>query len=521
MSTGRKVVSPLQRLPGLILVGAFLTAILLAEVWGAPLSFVLDAPVSRQEEARLIASQLAEIGIDAGVRIHEPTSLREMARKGLGQAYLTDWGSSFFDPFDLAVPKLSTGGRENFSFYSNPRVDRLLKTAGSSVDEGERARAYHQVQEIIYRQTPWAFGFVAPRFEAVAAAVQDYSPALDGRISLHDVRLTDGDTLVVALDTDAFISLDPAAYRGRETETVIRNLFDGLVTRKPDGKVVPELAESWTQPNACTYVFKLRHGPRFHNGDPVTADDVVFTFERILNPFGVHGSPSPRRDLLGPLERVEVAGTDEVRFTLATPFPMFLQALVHFQIVNKSHLQRYGDRAFSRPVGTGPFQYAGGTLATEIVMERFDAYYGGSPELPPAAPSTLEKVIFRPIPDDQKRAELLIRGVVHIVQGVMPRGIERLETHPGIRVLAVEGTRSYQLELNNGRPPFNDIRVRKAVSLAIDWPAILKEVYRGFGRTLATCFLPNGFGFQSSLSPPARNPELARRLLESAGYDVL
>ena len=284
----------MRRLPAVVL----LTVLPVVAAWSAQLSFVLDAPTNREEEARMIASQLTAVGIQVAVKVHDPSDLKEIAQKGLGDAYLTDWGSSFFDPYDLVVPKLTTGARDNYSSYSNPRVDELLALAASSTDSTKRAEAYREVQEILFHQCPWVFGYLAPRFEAVATSVEDYVPSLDGRINLHDVQLLEGDTLVVALDTDAVSSLDPAAYRGRETETVIRNLFDGLVTRTSEGKVVPELAERVTQVDPTTYVAKLRRGPTFHNGAPVTVEDVVFTFQRVLNPYGVYGSPSPRRDLL-------------------------------------------------------------------------------------------------------------------------------------------------------------------------------------------------------------------------------
>ncbi len=136
-------------------------------------------------------------------------------------------------------------------------------------------------------------------------------------------------------------------YRSRETETMIRNMFDGLVTRTHEGKVVPELAESWQQADAFTYIFTLRNGPKFHNGDPVTVDDVVFTFERVLKHNAINGKSSPRRGLLGPLVRVERINNTQVRFILANPFPPFLQALVHFQIVPMNYIQKVGGRVFS------------------------------------------------------------------------------------------------------------------------------------------------------------------------------
>ncbi|MHC1745480.1 MAG: ABC transporter substrate-binding protein [Syntrophobacteraceae bacterium] len=485
------------------------------------LSFVLDAPTNREEEARIIASQLAAFGIEADVKVHDPSELKEMARKGLGCAYLTDWGSSYFDPYDLVVPKLTTGARDNYSSYSNLRVDELLAVAASSTDSTKRAEAYREVQETLSLQCPWVFGYLAPRFEAVATSVKDYLPSLDGRINLHDVQLLEGDTLVVALDTDAVSSLDPAAYRGRETETMIRNLFDGLVTRTPEGKVAPELAESVVQVDSTTYVAKLRRGPTFHNGAPVAVEDVVFTFQRVLNPYGIHGSSSPRRDLLGPLERVEAAGPDEVRFVLERSFPLFLQALVHFQIVCKGVMQQSGDGSSpDRPVGAGPFRFVSGSLDTEIVMERFESYYGGSPDLPPVGPARVRRAVFRPMPHEAQRIEALGKGAAHIVQGVSPGNIEAVERVRKARILAIEGTRSCHIELNNAKPPFNDIRVRKALSLAVDWRAVLKQVYHGFGQPLATCFLPSGFGFREDLAPTVPNADAVRRLLESAGYGM-
>lgn len=489
---------------------------------GETLSFVLDAPSHRAEEARIIASQLAEAGIWAETRIWDKSELRVVAQKGTRQAYLTDWGSSFFDPYDVVFPKLSTGGRGNFSFYWNRRVDELLALASSSTDSLQREGAYREVQEIIYYQTPWVFGYTLPRFEAVTFPIQGYTPSPDGRVNLHDVHLAQGYTLLVVLDANTFLSLDPASYLDRETETVVRNLFDALVTRTSDGRVVMELAESCEMPDPTTYIFTLRQGPRFHNGDPVTASDVVFSFERILNPYGLHGESSPRRDLLGPLERVEAIGSSKVRFHLQRPFPLFLQALVHFQIVPDKYLHEVGEIGFARkPVGSGPFAFAGGTVDTEIVMERFEGYYGGSPDLPPVGPAAIRRVIFRPMSDADERVAVLLSPIAAIVQGIPGDRVETIKQRNIAQILTVDSTRSFQMELNNALPPFNDIRLRKALSLSIDWKAVLVQAYQGHGEQLATCFLPGGFGFDVGLRPSGRDISAARQLLWEAGYETL
>ena len=485
------------------------------------LSFTLDTPHYRNEEALNIADQLRNLGIYVEVRAWDRSALNAKIKKGDRVAYLTDWGSSFFDPFDLALPKLITGGRGNFSFYSNPRVDQHLKAGSSGGSLAARKNAYFKVQEIIAKQMPWVFGYIRPRFEAISKDVLNFKPALDERINLHDVGLKKGDTLVVGIDAERFHTLDPAMHRSRKLETLIRNMFDGLVTRTPVGKVVPQLAESWHQVNDLEYIFKLRAGTQFHNGHPVTAQDVVFTFKQILNPFAMDGHSSPRKSLLGPLSRVEAIGTKKIRFVFKKPFPAFLQALVHFQIVPKNYIRQIGHEAFTRiPIGTGPFRFVKRSQGEEVVMERFDRYYGGSPEQPPIGLAKVAKAVFRAIPTAARRVDALIMGQTHIIQNVPLDVKDQLVNIGSFEVFEIEGTRAYQIELNNKITPFNDIRVRKALNYAIDWESILTKVYKGYGQRLATCFFPSGFGY-TPLSPVIHDPQKAKILLEEAGYSVV
>ncbi len=488
---------------------------------GKRLAFTLDAPPYRQLEAQAIAQQLKKVGIRAEVRIWEKVVLRQQVKAGDRTAYLTDWGSAYFDPFDLAQPKLTTGGRGNFSFYSNPEVDRWLKMGSTTADPSKRKEAYKKVQQLVFRDAPWVFGYYLQNIEAASADIQNWAPAMDNRENLHDVTIKGGSTIVVAMNTNAFVTLDPAMHRNRDTETVIRNLFDGLVTRTRGSEVVPEIAEKWEQPDPTTYIFTLRRGITFHNGDPLTADDVVFTFQRILNEGAIAGQSSPRKGLLGPLEKVEKLSEFQVKFTLATPFPPFLQALVHFQIVPKKYIEKVGDKAFAeKPIGAGPFRFVRGKLDSEVVMERYDGYYGGSPDLPPVGPAKVKRVVFRAMPEPSTRVAALLAGEVHIIQAVPADLVDRLKGNPNIQVKTVEGTRSYQIELNTKNPPFDDARLRRALNMAIDWDTILKTIYRGYGKRLATCFLPSGFGFDPQLKPYPYDPDKAKALLQEAGYET-
>ncbi len=485
---------------------------------GRRLSITIDAFQGRVPEAEAVAAYLRQIGVQAEVRIWEKNALLEEIKQGTRVAYTQDWGSSTFDPYDLAVPKLKTNDRGNYSFYSNPEVDRLLDEGSSGTDPDARRNAYHQAQQILIEDAPWIFGYYMDVVEATTADVVGFTPAMDSRINLHDVSRTGADSLVVGMRVDRLQSLDPANHRDRDTETVIRNIYDGLVTRTPNGEIVPELAESWEQPDPTTYIFKLKQGVKFHDGTEMTADDVVFTFERIMAPDGVDGQQSPRLGLLGPIKSVEKLSDYEVKFTLEHPFPTWLQLLPHTQIVSKAHVERMGSsQALSEnPMGTGPFKFVRGQVDTEIVLERFDDYYGGSDALPPVGPAQLKTVTFRMIPEPSTRVAALKAGEVHIIQEVPVDQIPLLEADSNVKVLTTQGTRLYMIELNNNI--LTDARVRRALNHAVDWDTILREIYGGRAHRVATAMLPSGFGFDESIEPLKYDPELAKQLLQEAGY---
>ncbi len=485
------------------------------------LAFALDTEAFRRPEAEAIADNFRALGAQVEVRVWERTSMIARIQAGERLAYLTDWGSAFFEPFDLAEPKFTTGGRGNYTFYSNKEVDALLVAGSTGADSAARRDAYFKVQEILFREAPWVFGYFRQDTHGASAVVENWEASMDSRVNLHDVRLSRGGVAVVGMNTNAIVTFDPAMFRDRKTETVLRNIFDGLVTRTTKDRVVLELASAMRQSSPTTYEFTIRSGVVFHNGDPLTAEDVVFTFERILKDGGVGGASSPRRALLGPLASVERVGDNVVRFTLSSPFPAFLQALVHFQIVPKRYIQTVGDRAFAeRPVGAGPFKYLAGRVDSQVVLERHEQYYGGARDIPPVGPALLRGVVFRMMPEPATRVAALKAGEVHIIEDLPVDLIVEIERDPRTEVKATEGTRASGVELNNARPPFNDVKVRQALNHAVNWDAILKAIYRGYATRLATAFLPSGFGYNPRQRPYTYDLTRARALLREAGYTV-
>ena len=325
-----------------------------------------------------------------------------------------------------------------------------------------------------------------------------------------------GGTLVVGMAASSLVTLDPAAYSDRATETVIRNMFDGLVTRTVDNEVVLELAADYRWLDSETVEFDLKRGVRFHNGEELTAEDVVFTFERIL----YKDIGAERRGFIQEVESVEEVDDWTVRFNLKSPWPVFLQMLVHNQIVPKDYVTQVGDAEFAKkPVGAGPFKFVEGDLGAQIILERFDGYYGGADALPPVGPASLDRVIFRMMPDATERIEALLSGEAHIIQSVPSYEVPKLIGNADITIKTTVGTRPKFIDLNVSLAPFDDARVRQALNYAVDADTILAKVAGGYGVTLAGPLSPANLYADTDLRPYSYDPELARALLVKAGYD--
>lgn len=327
-------------------------------------------------------------------------------------------------------------------------------------------------------------------------------------------------TVIVGL-VEAPITLDPADHRNRTTETVIRNMFDGLVTRDTRNGVHLELAESAELLDPVTWEFRLRQGVKFHDGTEMTADDVVFTFNRIIQENMIeYPEPhtSPRKGLIAPLQEVEKVDDYTVRFHLSAPWPPAMQLFVHQQIVPKAYLESVGTRGFvERPIGAGPFRFVSGQLDDQIVMERFDDYWGGAPTLPPVGPACVQRAIFRVIPEASTRVAALLAGEVHIIQAVPPDLVDTLMQSPDVVVKTAPGTRPKWMELNVNQPPFDNKLVRQALNYLVDKELIIETIYQGRAVALPGVLSPFNNFADPSLTPYPYDPDKARTLLAEAG----
>lgn len=323
--------------------------------------------------------------------------------------------------------------------------------------------------------------------------------------------------LVIGFTLDAD-TLDPANHRKRETETIIRNIYDGLLTRDPNMLVVPEIAESMTQVSATEYDFKIRPGIKFHDGSTLTAEDVKFTLDRVTVEGAMEGQTSPRKGLMGPVASVTVTAPDTVRITLSEPWPILPAMLPNQQIVSKAFVEKVGGAGLATMTnGTGPFKLAEWRKGDAVILERFDDYYGGASDIAPVGKACVDRVIFKIIPESASRVAALLAGEVHIINELPAFSMAQVDANDGTQVMTVNGTRSFFIAMNMEGEYFDDVKVRQAAAMAVDKGLIIDKILGGNAAAIDGILSPDAFG-ASDLPKLGYDPEKAKAMLAEAGF---
>lgn len=306
--------------------------------------------------------------------------------------------------------------------------------------------------------------------------------------------------------------LDPGETEALITPfMVLYTLHDALLKPMPGNLNAPSLAESWSlAKDGVTYEFVLRKNAKFHNGDPVTAEDVKFTFERYKG--------SGAKLLKDKVKEIQTPAPNRVRFILKTPWPDFIafygtSATGAGWIVPKKYIERVGEEAYKRaPVGAGPFKFASFTPGVELTLDAFPDYWRKVPQV--------KRLVMRSIPDETTRAAAVKTGEVdlaYLFSGAIASDLQRT---PGVRVVAPLLYGVYWLDfLDQWDPksPWHDRRVRQAASLAIDRNAINQAEMLGLGRA-GGAFVPPEFDFALKMDPLPFDAKRAKQLLVEAGY---
>ncbi len=319
--------------------------------------------------------------------------------------------------------------------------------------------------------------------------------------------------LTIAFDASiAPTFLDPAETSGLSTPFVfLYALHDALIKPLPGNNMAPCLAESWKEsPDGLVYEFKLREGLRFHNGDPFTAEDVKFSFDRYR---GVSAKILHER-----VKAVEIVDPHRVRFVLNGPWPDFLvfyatPATGAAWIVPKKYIEKVGEDGFARqPVGLGPYRFVRATPGVELVLEANEQYWRKKP--------SIKRVVIKGVPDRTTRLAMLKTGEADI--GYLMVGVEAatIKADPKLRLAHVIPTASWWVEFPEQwkpKSPWADRRVRLAANLAIDKQGINDAERLGYSRITGS-IIPSMMEFALRIDPYPYDPAQAKRLLAEAGY---
>lgn len=318
-------------------------------------------------------------------------------------------------------------------------------------------------------------------------------------------------TLEIAVDQSP-VGLDPHIVTAFSSFVIIGQIYDGLLEVNADLQLEPALAESWTvSDDGLTYTFGLRDGVTFHNGRAFGADDVVFSFNRIMN----EETGSPQASRFTQVAAVNAIDNLTVEFVLSEPFAPFLSNLPNLIVVPQEVIEENGNLQ-QVAVGTGPFKLAEVVPDTYVLLEAHPDYYRpGQPQL--------AALRYNVVPEASTRAAGLRTGTYHLLPDVDPATAETLQNAPGVVMLGTQDLAYTLLGVNTTREPFNNPQVREALNLAINRNEIIEAVY--FGNAVPGGPLSPGLVDWeldvSNYSCYTHDPEAARALLEEAGVTDL
>jgi len=289
-------------------------------------------------------------------------------------------------------------------------------------------------------------------------------------------------------------------------------LHDALVKSMPGQAMAPSLAESWTvSPDNLTYEFSLRKGVKFHNGDPVTAEDVKFSFERYR---GAGAGPFKARTA-----GVDVVDPHRVRFRFKQPWPDFMTfigtpATGAAWVVPKKYVEKVGDDGFKRaPVGAGPYKFVSFQPGVELVLEAFDGYWRKTPNV--------KRLVFRSILEEETRLVALKRGEVDIAYSIRGPLAEELRRTPGLTLKPNYPPGTFWLvfpeQWTDPKSPWANLKVRQAVNVAFDRDAINKAETLGFSKITGS-IIPASFELFWQPPKPTYDAARAKKLLAEAGF---
>lgn len=348
------------------------------------------------------------------------------------------------------------------------------------------------------------------RRDLLAAGGVGLAAATAPRLALAAGR---GDQLTWAVHVSlAPTWFDPADTLGIITPfMVLYALHDAMVKPMPDNVQSPCLAESWSaSKDNLTHDFVIRDGVHFHNGEPVTAEDVKFSYERYRG--------AAHQLMKKQVASIEALDKRHVRFHMKKPWPDFLtfysSASGSGWIVPKKYVEKVGDDGFKKaPVGAGPYKFVSFRPGVELVLEAFDGYWRKKP--------SVKHLVMKVIPDESTRLAALKRGEVDIAYSIRGELAQELQSTPGLKlepVVLQAPNWLYFPEQWDPKSPWHDVRVRQAANLAIDREGMSKALFLGYCKVTNNAVVPYTFEYYWQPPKAVYDPEKAKKLLAEAGH---
>jgi peptide/nickel transport system substrate-binding protein len=314
-------------------------------------------------------------------------------------------------------------------------------------------------------------------------------------------------TKVVAALSSDIATLDPTIYHAIISFHARLNIFDALTDIGPDSSVVPRFATKWEKSeDAKSWTFTIRTGAKFHNGEPVTIDDVIFSYQKIID-----DEKSPTRVYVNNIASIDRVSDTQVRFNLKTPFAPFDRNATLIAVIPKKAYQEMGADAFGKkPIGSGPYRVVNWIKDDRLELEGFDAWWGGAP--------SIKQVVMRPVPSESARSAALLSGEVDIVPALPPALMQTLSNRPGVKVKVSDGYKVVYMGFNPADPSLKDIKMRQAIDAAVDRNAITQQLLRGMGLPVGQILAKVSFGHDDKRPPTKFDPERAKQLVKESGY---
>jgi peptide/nickel transport system substrate-binding protein len=315
------------------------------------------------------------------------------------------------------------------------------------------------------------------------------------------------DKIVLSLERDQD-NMDPHLHFQRVGIIMNVNMYDSLLHKTPKLAYEPSLATEWRALDDTTWEFKLREGVKFHNGDTFSAEDVKFSFDRVLDPT----TKSPQYGNVRAVKEIRIIDDSTIHLVTDKPFPLLLERLVFFPIIPKKYFEKVGGQVFAEqaPVGTGPYKFVEWKRDQYLHLERFADHWRG--------PAPIKHFIIRVIPETSTQIAELKTGGVDIVRQLPPDLIPDLKSHAQTYVSTAPILRTHYVALDMRVPPFDKKEVRQAANYAIDRQAVIDKLMGGLGRVVPTVVNPMAFGFDATVESYPFDPKKAKELLKQAGY---